>query len=146
MKKLLLFIAALLLFVCVPQLTQAQEAATDEDNTLYTTFDEAPTYPGGAASISRFIGTNLKFPKQARKDNVEGQVVAEFTIEKDGSISDINIKTSLTPECDQAVIDVLNKMKKWNPGKKDGKEVRALYTLPVTFKLDDGTVPTVPKE
>lgn len=146
MKKLLFIIATLLFIVSIPQFTQAQEATTNEDNTLYSTFDEAPTYPGGAAAISRFIGTNLKYPKQARKDNVSGQVVAEFTIEKDGSISDINITTSLTPECDQAVIDVLNKMPKWTPGKKDGKDVRSLYVLPVTFKLDDGTIPTAPQK
>ena len=90
--------------------------------------------------------TNLKFPKKARKENVTGDVVVEFVIEKDGSVGDVNITTSLTPECDQAVVDMVKKMPKWTPARKDNKDVRSLYTMPVSFKFVDGSTPAAPQQ
>lgn len=144
MKKLCLLVATFLLFACAPTVSLAQEEV-QEDNTVYTAVDEAPVFEGGTIGISQFIGTNLKTPKKAIQDNVTGVVVAQFIIEKDGSMSDINITSSLTPECDQIVIDMLRKMPKWTPGRKEGKEVRVLYTMPVSFKYDDGSIPVIPE-
>ena len=146
MKKLCLLLAATLFFACAPVLTQAQEEATEEDNTVYSAYDEAPVFKGGTVGISQFVGTNLKFPKKARKDKVAGDVVVEFVIEKDGSVGDINITSSLTPECDQAVVDMVKKMPKWTPARKDNKDVRSLYTMPVSFKFDDGSTPAAPQQ
>ena len=147
MKKLCLLLAATLFFACAPMLTMAQEDATvEEDNTVYTAYDEAPVFKGGTVGISQFVGTNLKFPKKARKENVTGDVVVEFVIEKDGSVGDVNITTSLTPECDQAVVDMVKKMPKWTPARKDNKDVRSLYTMPVSFKFDDGSTPAAPQQ
>lgn len=146
MKKLCLLLATMLLFVCAPMLSMAQEEATEEDNTIYSAYDEAPVFKGGTVGISQFVGTNLKFPKKARKNNVTGDVVVEFVIEKDGSVGDVNITQSLTPECDQAVVDMVKKMPKWTPGKKDNKDVRVLYTMPISFKFDDGSTPAAPQQ
>jgi len=86
-----------------------------------------------------FIYRNLKYPTKARENGVEGMVVAQFIIEKDGSISEIAIVKDLGGNLGNAVIDVMDLMKEqkvWSPGIQDGTAVRVKYTLPVKFKLE----------
>ncbi len=86
-----------------------------------------------------FIYRNLKYPSQARENGIEGIVVAQFIIDKDGRISEINIVRDPGGNLGNAVIDVMNLMKDekvWSPGIQDGVSVRVKYTLPVKFKLE----------
>jgi TonB family protein len=88
-----------------------------------------------------YIYSHLKYPAEAKDKSIEGTVVAQFTINKDGSVSDINIVREIGGDCGKAVIEMLQTMnnmpEKWVPGKQEGKNVNVLYTLPVKFKMTD---------
>lgn len=92
------------------------------------------------AKLLEYVNTKLQYPTIARENGIEGQVLLEFIIERDGTIGDVTLTRDIGGGCGDAVIEVINTMKysgiKWIPGKKDGNVVRVLYTLPVKFSLD----------
>jgi len=69
------------------------------------------------------------------QNKIEGRVIVDFIVERDGSISEEEIRQSLSPECDAEVLRIVRCMPKWEPGKQRGEPVRVRYTLPVTFRL-----------
>lgn len=87
-----------------------------------------------------YIYKNLKYPAIARENGIEGQVVLQFVVDKDGSVTDAKIVRDIGAGCGEAaqlVVEGMNKMStKWTPGKQRGRPVRVLYTLPVKFKLE----------
>jgi len=95
-----------------------------------------PAFPGGEAAMYAFIGQNLVYPLAAVEANAQGKVYARFIVEKDGSISQIEIARGLGFGCDKEVIRVIKSMPRWEPGTQGPNKVRVLYTLPVHFKLE----------
>ena len=95
-----------------------------------------PEYPGGMSELFKFMGNNIKYPEQAKKKNIEGKVYVSFTIEKDGSITNIHILNGIGGGCDKESIRVVNNMPKWTPGENNGQKVRVEYTLPINYKLE----------
>jgi TonB family protein len=79
---------------------------------------------------------NLKYPKQARENDVSGEAIAQFTIDKDGSVVDVKVIRGICQSIKDEVIRVITNMPTWNPGYQNGKPVRVLYTLPVKFRLE----------
>ncbi|MFN0254917.1 energy transducer TonB [Pedobacter ureilyticus] len=107
------------------------------DNTGYPEQVDIPAeFPGGMARARQFIGNNLEYPKKAIDAEIEGTVQAKFTIELDGSISNIEIVRSLGYGCDEEVIRVIKRMPKWAPAKRDGKAVKSYITMPISFNLN----------
>ncbi|MDR6969536.1 TonB family protein [Flavobacterium arsenatis] len=96
--------------------------------------DERAIFRGGNNAISKHISTHLIYPDEAKESGIQGNVIAKFVVEKDGSVSNIEIERSLSKECDAEVIRIISKMPKWTPAKKDGIAVRSYYRLPVMFK------------
>lgn len=96
-----------------------------------------PFYPGGDHALIQDLAENLVYPPEAVKEGTQGRVILQFVIKKDGSIDidNITVTRSLSPECDQAAIEAVKKLKKFKPGLKDAKPVNVRYTLPVSFKL-----------
>lgn len=94
-----------------------------------------PQFPGGEKAMMDFIASNLKYPQQAIKDNVEGAVLAEFIINAEGKVIEPRIVNSLTPECDNEVIRVINLMPAWTPGQQDNMAVNVKFALPIMFML-----------
>lgn len=96
-----------------------------------------PEFDGGYDSLVNFITSNLKYPEWERQNKIEGIVYVGFTINKDGSISDILINVSVagSKNFDAEVIRVISSMPKWIPGENEGEKVRVRYHLPVRFKL-----------
>jgi protein TonB len=90
--------------------------------------------------LLQFIYKNLKYPAIARENGVEGQVVVQFVVEKDGSITDVNVVRDIGAGCGDSASKVVNSMnsmpQKWTPGKQRGRSVRVQFTLPVRFKLE----------
>ena len=87
--------------------------------------------------MMQFIFSNLKYPKEAQKSNIQGMVVISFVVETNGSISNAKAVRSIGGGCDEEALRVVNAMPNWTPGKQGGKEVRVQYNLPIRFKLDD---------
>lgn len=120
-----------------PQKKVEQKKATQQKvDEVFVTVEEAPTFPGGTAGLVDFLNENIKYPEDAQKRGKEGRVIVQFIVEKDGSLSDINIVRSADPLFDAEAVRVVKSMPIWNPGKQRGQEVRVRYTLPVLFKLD----------
>jgi hypothetical protein len=83
-----------------------------------------------------YIYKDIRYPSIARENDIEGTTITQFSIEKDGSISDINVLRGLCQDIKLEVIRVINNLPKWNPGMVDDKKVKVLYTLPIKFKLE----------
>jgi protein TonB len=94
-----------------------------------------PEFKGGEEELFKYLGKELKYPKVARRNEVEGTVKVNFVVNKDGSVSDIKIVQSVSKELDDEAIRVIKKMPKWTPGKQDGEAVRVSYNLPFKYRL-----------
>ena len=126
-------------------------------NKVYNEVDVMPRFPGcedGGGSdaekeecskkeLLTFVYKNIKYPKEARDEGIEGMNVVQFTVKKDGSVDDIKVLRSIGGGTDEAVLSVMDQMilmdEKWTPGMKDGKPVNVQYTLPIRFKLEGKT-------
>jgi len=95
---------------------------------------EMPEFPGGIDKMLQFIAENVHLPKCVIAAQVEGRSIIEFTVEKDGTLSDFKVVRSLHKECDEEAIRVLKTMPKWKPGMERGKPVKIKYTVPVEFR------------
>ena len=97
--------------------------------------EDLPQFPGGPVEMMKWLTRNLKYPKQSEQLKQQGRVVAEFIVNKDGSITDVRIVSSLTPPCDREVLRVLSMMPRWTAGVMDGQPCRTKVCIPVVFRL-----------
>ena len=100
---------------------------------LYVTM---PEYPGGQSALFNFLSSNVKYPKVAQQNGIQGRVIVQFVVAKDGSISDVKVaRTGGDPSLDKEAVRVIKAMPNWKPGTERGKPVRVKYTVPVNFRL-----------
>lgn len=105
--------------------------------TNYGNIETMPQLIGGEDALKKFISHNLKYPVLARKNGIEGRVIAQFVVTKNGYIEKAEIIRPLDPECDEEALRIIKLLPKFIPGvNKDGINVNVRYTLPITFKLD----------
>jgi len=97
--------------------------------------EQMPEFPGGMPELMKFLQENVKYPEEAMKNGIQGRVVVQFIIEKDGSISGAEVIKKVNEHLDAEALRVIGEMPKWTPGKQKGEAVRAKFTLPVTFRL-----------
>ena len=133
MKKTI-FLLSMLLTAAIVTCTPTKAPAQTDSEKVYNSCQVMPQFPGGEKAMMEFIATNLKYPQQAVKDDVQGMVLVDFVINTEGKVTDPKIVRSLSPECNAEVIRVVGLMPAWTPGKQDGKTVNVKYTLPVMFK------------
>ena len=106
-----------------------------EEESVFLVVEEDPEFPGGMDSLKAFIERNLIYPQAARDNKIEGKVYVTFTVEADGSISNVKVLRDIGGGCGEEAVRVVKMMPKWKPGKQRGKPVRTQFNLPVTFKL-----------
>ena len=106
---------------------------------IYQTVDEMPEFPGGVEALMDYVSRNVKYPESAKENNLQGRVLVKFVIEKDGSVSNVEVGRGWGNELDDEAVRVVKAMPKWKPGKQEGKPVRVSFMLPINFKLGDGT-------
>ena len=111
---------------------------TPDSNKAYDVVDEMPQFPGGPYALFEFISKNIQYPKEAEDANLQGRVIVSFVVEKDGSVSNAKVVRPIDPLLDAEALRVVNSMPKWIPGKQNGEAFRMKYTVPVTFRLEDG--------
>ncbi len=109
-----------------------------DDNNIYFegVLEVGPSFNGGIDAFYKFIGDEINYPKQEQRMNIEGRVIVSFVIEKDGSLSDIQILKGVSTGLDEEAIRVLKEAPKWSPGRQRGKEVRVRMNIPIFFKLN----------
>lgn len=104
---------------------------------VFTHVEQMPKFPGGDAELYKFINNNLNYPAMAIENNVQGRVVVQFVVTKDGSIGNVKVVRSVDRDLDNEAIRVCKKLPKFIPGKQNGQPVNVWYTLPVAFKLQN---------
>ena len=137
---------------------------TKTDDPVFDTCEQMPSFPGGDAELMGFIAKNIKYPKQALEYGVQGRVMVQFIVEKDGSLSNLKVLenpktsganmvvvTAMMPEKErqdaeghnagvqamrEEALRVVKAMPRWSPGKQKGKPVRSKFVLPVTYRLN----------
>lgn len=124
----------------VAQDDKKKAEASKDDNYLpvFEVAEDAPQYPGGATALMKFISENVRYPEAAHKAGTQGRVIVEFIVEKDGTLSNIKVVKSVSPELDGEAIRVMSTMSAWVPGKQKGEPVRVKFTVPVMFRLSGG--------
>jgi protein TonB len=115
---------------------QVEEDMPEENvDEIFVIVEVQPIPVGGMRAFYKFVGENLKYPKQAERMSIEGRVFVEFVVEKDGSLTDIKVAKGIGAGCDQEAIRVISQAPNWNPGKQRGRNVRVRMILPIVFKL-----------
>ena len=97
--------------------------------------EDLPQFPGGAAEFMKWLTKNLKYPALAQRRKVKGRVVAQFVVNTDGSISDLELTEKLETSCDNEVLRVLRMMPKWQAGMMNAKPCRTKVCIPVVFNM-----------
>ena len=95
-----------------------------------------PSFPGGRRALSRFLKEEMIYPKPARKLGIEGVVIVQFIVAKDGNLENISIVQSLGFGYDEEALRLVRKMPRWRPALWDGKPMAVQYRLPLHFKLN----------
>lgn len=104
----------------------------------YESFDiqKPPSFPGGEAELFNYLQKNINYPVLAKENNITGVVPLSFVINKDGSVSDVQILRDIGGGCGKEAVRVVKAMPKWSPGEANGHAVKVRYTLPVRFQLE----------
>ena len=105
------------------------------EEVIFQVVEEMPQFPGGEQEAMKFLANHVKYPLSAQKAKVEGRVIVQFVVGKDGSILNPKVVRSVNPELDAEALRVVGIMPKWTPGKQRGKAVPVTYTLPISFYL-----------
>ncbi len=107
----------------------------DEETKIFTVVEQMPMFPGGDGALMGYLRDNIHYPTVAAENGVQGRVVVGFVVERDGSITDVNILRGVDPSLDREAMRVVKSMPKWTPGKQNGSAVRVKYQVPVSFRL-----------
>ena len=102
---------------------------------IFDVVEVPPTFPGGEAQLRAWLASNTKYPPVAEDNGIQGRVVVQFVVERDGSVSNVNVVRGVDPSLDKEAARVVRSMPKWTPGKQNGQAVRARFNVPVVFKL-----------
>ena len=117
------------------EIAQPEPPKHEEENKVFDVVEQMPSFPGGQAALMQWLNSNMKYPTIAAENGVQGRVIVQFVVEKDGSVTDVHVAKSVDPSLDKEASRVVKAMPKWIPGKQNGSAVRVKYTVPVTFKL-----------
>lgn len=107
-----------------------------DENVVFKIVETMPSFPGGDAALMKYIGDNVRYPAIAQENGIQGRTICQFTVERDGSITDIQVlRSSGDASLDKEAKRVIQSMPRWSPGKQRGKPVRVSYTIPINFRL-----------
>ena len=109
--------------------------AVGNDDTVYRSVEQMPQFPGGEAALMKYLKSHINYPPKAAKNNIEGNVIVQFVVKKDGSIGEVKVVHSLEKDLDKEAVRVVKSLPKFTPGRHDGQAVSVWYTLPVSFEL-----------
>lgn len=123
--------------VVAPVSPEAKEAPADSTakEEVFMVAEQMPEYPGGMKEMLKFLQENVQYPENAMKNNVQGRVIVQFVVEKDGTPTEFKVLRSVDPDLDAEALRVMKAMPKWKPGMQKGQVVRVKFTVPVSFKL-----------
>ena len=109
----------------------------EEEQQIFQVVENMPEFPGGTAALMAYLRKNIKYPTICQEQGIQGRVVVQFVVNKDGSIVDPEVIKPVNPYLDKEALRVISTMPKWKPGEQRGKPVRVKFTVPVQFKLSN---------
>ncbi|MBD5245915.1 MAG: energy transducer TonB [Barnesiella sp.] len=112
-----------------------EEKKEVEDNHVFQSVEQMPQFPGGDVELMKYINSHIKYPTMAMENNIQGRVVVQFVVTKNGSIGEVKVLRSRDKDLDAEAVRVVKSLPNFIPGKMNGQPVNVWYTLPVTFKL-----------
>ena len=139
MRTISLIFALLLVITCKAQVTNTSSCDTikkQNEEVIHKVVEKMPEFPGGMNALNQFIKENLRYPEEAVKKKIQGTVVVQFAVMKDGSVDKVSVYVKAHPELDDEAVRVIKLLPKWKPGKINGKEVNSYYIIPVVFTLE----------
>ena len=107
----------------------------EEIEEVFLVVEEQPEFPGGMAKLMKYFSDNVRYPVVAAENGIQGRVICQFTVWRDGSIRDIVVVRGVDKSLDKEAVRLIENMPKWKPGKQRVKEVSCKFTVPVSFRL-----------
>lgn len=117
------------------EIAQPEPPKNEEENKVFDVVEEQPSFPGGQGALMSWLHDNIKYPVVAAENGIQGKVIVQFIVGKNGSISNVKVLRSVDPSLDKEAVRVVSNMPNWTPGKQNGASVNVRFTLPVTFRL-----------
>lgn len=111
------------------------EDPVEKEEEIFQVVEAMPEFPGGTAELMKWLQKNIKYPSISQENGVQGRVIVQFVVNRDGSIVDPVVLRSVDPYLDKEALRVVKAMPKWKPGEQRGKAVRVKFTLPIQFRL-----------
>lgn len=139
-----ILLAGIIYLLSMPLSTSAQ-TEDEEGGEVFTVVEDNPQFPGGEKARQKYLQENIYYPKEAREKGIEGIVYITFIVEKDGSISNVEVLRGHELLAEEA-IRVVKAMPRWQPGTQRGKPVRVQFNMPVRFSLNSGDSKTENKK
>lgn len=115
---------------------------------IFTAVELVPEYPGGLDKLGSYLAKFIRYPAVARENGIQGRVIITFVVERDGSLSKVKVVRGIGSGCDEEAVRVMKNSPKWKPGIQNGRPVRVLYSIPISFTLVQDAMPadTVKKD
>ena len=108
----------------------------EEEEVVFVVVEKMPEFPGGQQALFKYLSENVKYPVIAQENGIQGRVICQFVVNKDGKIVDVEVvRSGGDPSLDKEAVRVIKSMPNWKPGQQRGKAVRVKYTVPVNFRL-----------
>jgi protein TonB len=112
-----------------------RQEVIEEEPEIFLVVEEQPEFPGGMASLMKYLQQNIKYPQIAKENGISGRVFVNFVVDDKGNITKIKVIRGVDPALDAEAIRVVENMPRWKPGKQRGKAVYVSYNLPINFVL-----------
>lgn len=112
--------------------TNESEEKKEVAQKIFDVVEQQPQFPG---NLNQYLRDHINYPTIAQENGIQGKVIVQFVVERDGSITQVNVIRGVDPSLDKEAVRVVKSMPKWTPGKQNGQAVRVKFTLPVNFKL-----------
>jgi TonB family protein len=116
-----------------PKIADAKNSGVEGEVFFIT--EEMPQFPGGELGLRKFIAMNVKYPQEARENNVQGKVYVRFIVTKTGDVDSVTVQRGVDPSLDAEAVRVVKALPKWKPGMQRGVPVNVYYTVPINFSL-----------
>ena len=118
--------------IVVEEKTEAPKVVKE---VIFRSVEQMPQFPGGDIALMKYLSSHIQYPAMAAENNVQGKVILQFVIEKDGRVGEVKLARSVDKDLDKEAIRVVKSLPKFSPGRQNGQPVRVWYTLPVSFRL-----------
>ena len=112
-----------------------EEKPVEKKEEVFRSVEQMPQFPGGDAALTKFLSSHINYPPMAAENNIQGKVIVQFVVGKDGKVGEVKVVRSVDKDLDREAVRVCKMLPKFTPGRQNGQPVSVWYTLPVQFKL-----------